>query len=60
MQKIPFKIEDKSRLIRMLLDKQETLMSALARNFFTLYELWEWFVKETGYDCDIEVSNINC
>lgn len=39
----------------MLLEEQDVLVRVLAMHFFTLYELWEWFVDHTGHDCDIEV-----
>ena len=56
--KVPYRIMDKSHIAAILSEERDALLGALARNFFTLYELWEWFVDHTGNDCSIEVIDI--
>jgi hypothetical protein len=55
VEKIPHRILDKLHISELLMAEQEALMASLALHFFTLYELWEWFVQHMGHDCHIEV-----
>jgi hypothetical protein len=54
--KVPYKIMDKTQLLATINEEQAAIFDILKMKFLTLYELWEFFVDHTGYDCDIEVT----
>mmetsp|Transcript_28951 Transcript_28951/g.48858 ORF Transcript_28951/g.48858 Transcript_28951/m.48858 type:complete len:263 (-) Transcript_28951:12-800(-) len=55
VEKVPYRILDKARLLSIVSDSLDALFSVLTHKFLTLYELWEWFVAHTGFDCNIEL-----